>query len=193
MGINLRRKLFHASFGLLLLLTSYLLSEKVFKGFLIFLFFGISAFEFFRLRFKNFSLFRWFWGVLLKKEEEKRLTDAWFYVLGINVCFWLVPVEVFRLILSILSFADPVAAVIGFYLGKHRPFTSRSLEGSLSFLLVSLLLFKIFLHKLNLLGFAFCLTGTLVEHFVKRDNLWLPLSLGLAWNLLTKFNFTLYF
>ena len=181
MGINYKRKLFHASFGTFLLILSYYVDFKYFKLFLFFLFLGMCIFELLRLKLEKYLPMKFFWKPLLKADESKRLTDAWFYLLGINFSVFFVSTLGFRLILSVLSYADPVAAILGHHFGKTRPFGNKSIEGSFFFFLASLIIGLILLKSFSLKLIFFCLLASAIEFFTKRDNLWLPVGLTIFW------------
>jgi dolichol kinase len=176
MGINFYRKLFHICFGIFLLILNHILSKNVFGVILIFFFLGLSVFEFLRLFFFEKVPLKFLWVPLLKKEEFSRLNDAWFYLIGIGLAWYFLNVKNFQMVLSILTFADPGAALVGFYIGRIRLFNSKSIEGTFAFFFISLGIVYFFTQSLNFFYLGLCLTLSLVELFVKRDNLWIPLA-----------------
>lgn len=93
--------------------------------------------------------------------------------------------------LTVLGFSDPAAAVIGKRFGKHRLENGRSVEGTLTFVIVgtimatgTIALFHgdVMLWRAALIAFAAATAGGLTELFSTRldDNLGIPVSAGLA-------------
>lgn len=81
--------------------------------------------------------------------------------------------------LLVLSLADPMAAIIGVYLGRHKiPNTEKSYEGSTIFFIVTLLILFWFLPLW--LAVIASLIATLVELYMDRfidDNISIPLTI----------------
>ncbi len=174
MGISIfLRKFLHLITGLLVYFLSFLVSQTKLNLILIFFWVLFSIFEFLRL----FSLvklpFENLWKKLLKDDEKKKLTDSWFYLAGLILAIFFLKIEFFRLLVLILSFSDPLAFLIGNYLGKIKLYKNKTLEGSLVFFAASVIISYNFL-GLNWHTLFLPLVLTLVEIFFRRDNFWIP-------------------
>uniref|UniRef100_A0A7V5XGL2 Phosphatidate cytidylyltransferase n=1 Tax=Thermodesulfobacterium geofontis TaxID=1295609 RepID=A0A7V5XGL2_9BACT len=175
MGINLYRKLFHISSGLIIYGLSYKISYISLGVVLIFLWMGLSLFEFLRLFFYKYLPLKFLWLPLLKEEEHKRISDAWYFLTGIFFSWFILDLKYFQIILLILTLADPCASMIGYYFGKIKLKNNKTLEGSLAFFITSSLI--LFLNIKTFFSFLYlcCIILSLVEAFTKRDNFWIPL------------------
>lgn len=191
MGINLfLRKLLHILTGIFIYFLSFYFSQVKINLFLFFFWFGFSCFEILRVFLKVKLPFENLWIKLLKKEEKTKPTDAWFYLTGILLAFLFLKIELFRLLILILTFSDTLASLVGTYFGKIKLYKNKTLEGSLTFYLVSLVISFFFL-KLSWHLIFLPLLLTLIELFTQRDNLWIPVGGTLYFNL-TKYFLVLF-
>lgn len=174
MGINLYRKFFHIFWGLFLYFLSSCLSFLHFTIFLIFLFFLLTLFEIFRLYKPYFLPLKSIWQPLLKKEEKDRFNDAWFFLAGVIISWFFLDLKNFQTIVLILAFSDPFASIIGHSLGRKKLKNNKTLEGSLTFFTLSLIITYFQVENFSFSMVLFCLILSLTEVFTKRDNFWIP-------------------
>lgn len=176
MGINLYRKSVHISFGIILLSLCSFLSYQVIQKTLLILVGLMVIFEVWRLfRYESVPLKR-LWVPLLKKEEFYRVSDGWWYVLSLVIVSHLIGLSEFKLILLIFTFGDPVAALTGFYLGKHKIFGNKTLEGTMAFFLASLAAVFLWFRELTLETLGLIMLMSISEALFKKDNLFTPLT-----------------
>ncbi len=187
MGINYCRKFIHISFGLILYFLSFILSSFYFKITLFGFFIGLSIFEFLRIFFFDLLPLKGLWFPLFKKEEIFSISDAWFYLLGIIFSWYFLNPFQFRLILLILTLADPVAALVGFYIGRYKIYKYKTLEGGFAFLITTLIIVYLYTKNLALHHIILCFIVTLAEIFTKKDNFWIPFMGGIYLRFIDKF------
>jgi len=177
--INWKRKLFHFFTSLALFLL-YLFLEK--REFLWLLFLGIilfTLFEVLRLKKRELLPFKGIWEPLLKEKERNSLSDAFYFLLGLFLCFLIAPYELFGIVILILGIADPLAEISGKMLREKGIFRGKTLEGLLGFFLTSLFLQYLYFGELKNLHLLHALFLSLVELLSERDNLWIPLMSGI--------------
>ncbi len=127
-------------------------------------------------------------GFLLRKHEtdstRKRLNGASYVFISATICVIAFPKLITISCFSVLIISDMTAALIGKRLGKH-PFFSKSLEGSLAFLvsgfMVILLTPKVEYQLMEYaIGFIAVGIGMVVEalSISVDDNLSIPISVG---------------
>jgi dolichol kinase len=179
MGINFYRKIFHLGFGFFLFGLSYFVSYHLLGLLLVSLVILNSVFEVLRLFFYDYLPLKRLWTPLLKKEEFYKISDGWFYLVGTTCLYYLVGREDFRLILLILTLSDPIASLVGFYLGKKKIFRGKTLEGGVAFFLMSLLVVLLLKGSLTFQYFGLTALLSFIELLTKRDNFWIPLVGGL--------------
>ncbi len=179
MGINWERKVFHLLFSLLLFFLLQTLSEKAFKFFLGVLLLGEILWEILRLKYPKKVPFSYLWEKLLKEREKKELSDAFFFLLGIFLSSFLITKHYLALTLLILGIADPLANIGGHLFLSKPLFREKTLSGSLTFFIASLLIAIFFFTTLDFRIINYILFLTLLELLSKRDNLWLPLGSAL--------------
>ncbi|MGB2958098.1 MAG: dolichol kinase, partial [Bacteroidota bacterium] len=133
-------------------------------------------------------LYERYFGFLLRKHERnssgRRLNGATYVLLSAALCMWIFPKVIFITAFAILIVSDTSAALIGRKFGRH-PFLSKTLEGSLAFL-VSALLVIVFSPKIEylpleyMIGAIAALVGAIVESASVGvdDNLSIPISVG---------------
>ncbi len=178
-GGMLSRKAIHLGSGLMLLA----LPLWGFAGFqrLVWLAFGVAVVvEGFRHTPRGRMLFNRYLGPLLKgKERDGALTDAFWHLLASAVLVTLFPPEAALAGFLLLVFADSAAWWAG-QRGTVR-IRKKTLEGSLAFVGTGVLLLSLLPGATPLRIGGVVMVTALVEHFVERDNLWVPLVAGALW------------
>ncbi len=142
-------------------------------------------------RYYSQPLQRWFlqmFGWLLRKHEsdakQKRLNGASYVLISATICVIVFPKLITLSCFTVLIISDLTAALVGKRFGRHR-FFSKSLEGSLAFLvsgiLVILLTPKVDYHATEyLIGIFAVAIGMIIEALPVSidDNLSIPLLVG---------------
>lgn len=135
---NLARSAFHVSAGLVSLTLIRLLPSR---GWLIaaagaFALFAWTA-ETIRRRSPaaNAKLMRFF-GPVAHPHERHRTNSSTWYVTALTLLATLAPLPAAELAVLVLGFADPAAGAVGRRFGRTRIAESRTLEGSIGFVLV---------------------------------------------------------
>ncbi len=97
-----------------------------------------------RFAFPSFNrlLFRYV-GVLFKEEEFRRVTGATYLLIATLVAFLFLDRTVAVVALLFLSVGDPLAALVGSRYGRVKVW-AKTLEGTLAFLVVSLVIAAVF-------------------------------------------------
>lgn len=186
MGVSfLLRKLLHLITGILIYFLSFVISQTDLSLFLVLFWLLFSFFEILRLLSPIKMPFENLWKKLLKEDEKRNLTDSWFYLTGLVLAIFFLKMDFFRLLVLILTFSDPLAYLVGINFGKIKIYKNKTLEGSLTFFIVSLIISYIFLN-LNWHTFFLPLILTSVEIFFRRDNFWIPTA-GIFYFNLTKY------
>lgn len=176
MGINLYRKSVHIGFGITILSLCSFFSYQVIQKVLLGLVSVMFIFEAWRLFRYETVPFKRLWVPLLKKEEFYRVNDGWWYVLSLVIVSQVIGLPEFKIILLIFTFGDPVAALTGFYLGKHKIFGNKTLEGTMAFFLVSLIAVFLWFRELTLETLGLIMIMSISEAFFKKDNFFTPLT-----------------
>ena len=124
----------------------------------------------------------------MKKQESKKLSGSFFYVLSGLITIGFFGKDIAISSLFILSIADPLTSILGSRFGRIR-FLGKSLEGSMVFFATSFLILRIFSFSLPI-ALAGAVIASLTELFSSRfvdDNLSIPLVTALTLTLLTRF------
>jgi dolichol kinase len=172
------RKLIHVAFSLFLLCGTYYLEKRTFLLLLFVCFLAESLWEFIRLK-KPDSLPR-FLRVksLLKEREAKTFTDAWYFILGILIASLFLWDSLLQALILIVGISDTVAYFVGKSLDGPKILHGKTLYGSLSFFISTVLILYAFgLTKVVGVVYLFLLAAllTLSEALFKRDNLSIPI------------------
>lgn len=178
MGINLYRKAVHVSFGIAILTFESIFSYHLIQKILLILVGVMFFFELWRLFHYESVPFKKLWVPLLKKDEFYRINDGWWYVVSLAIVSHLVSSFEFKLILLVFTFGDPIAALAGFYLGRHKIVKDKTLEGTLAFFLISLMVTFVWT-KITLEILGLIIVMSLSEMMFKKDNFFSPLLGGL--------------
>jgi dolichol kinase len=124
----------------------------------------------------------------MKKEESKKLSGSFFYILSGLITIILFEKNIAVSSLLILSIADPLSSLIGSRFGRVR-FLGKSLEGTMTFFAVAFLILRVFSFSIPIAAVGAAIAA-LTELFSSRfidDNLSIPLVTALAMTLLTRF------
>ena len=184
MKSSLRRRLFHLSAGLCIVIALWSLPKMpllLSLGSVTFLF---LIFESTRLRVSSIN--RWFishFGSMLREGEKSSLTTSNYVLLAALVSYIVFGRDIAILSVSFLAIGDVAAAIVGQHIGRTRLF-GKALEGDLACFLSCLAIGFIFYYVgLNVgsltivIGAAGATVGQAIQMPVD-DNLTLPLFAG---------------
>jgi dolichol kinase len=134
--------------------------------------------------------------ILRHKEIDVKkhlLTGGTYYIIGIFLTILLFPKEIASTAIFVMIICDTAAAIMGKRFGNHKIF-SKSLEGSLSFLLIGIIIImvtpKVSTNTLEYISaFTALFLTTLLELFSSKvdDNIVIPISFSVIYFLLNKF------
>jgi len=174
----LLRKLIHVIFSLLLLCGTYYFEKGTFIFLLFACFLIESLWEFVRLT-KSHRLPKFLqMKIVLKEREAKSFTDAWFFILGMLIASLFLWEVWLRALILIMGISDTVAYFVGKALDGPKMFYGKTLYGSLSFFVSTVLILYAFgLSKVAGIVYIFILAVllTLSEALFERDNLSIPI------------------
>jgi dolichol kinase len=145
------------------------------------------AIEVFRLNHPRIrSVFRHFFGELLRNHEEVSLLGSTYLLIAVLLTLHLFDKPVAVLALGFLILGDTVAAIVGKSIGRVHLIGGKTLEGSLSCLLVCFGLTLLMPGIPLIVGLVGALTATVFEllPIPLDDNFRIPLSAGFAMELL---------
>ncbi len=177
---ELVRKAIHLSSSIIPLSYWYLFERDVILRGVIFLSLGFLTAEYLRMHSSGSKqLFLKFFGPALRNHEKKKLTGATYVFTGSVICIFLFPKELAVPSLLILSIADTFAALIGIPFGKHK-FLAKSMEGSLGFFIVSMIILSVFFPHQLVLNILIAALVTIAEAFPMNldDNFLIPILSG---------------
>jgi dolichol kinase len=126
------------------------------------------------------SLFqKYFFGRVLREEEKSAFMGSTYFIFSTILTILLFPKPIAIASLFILILSDTAAALIGKGIGRVKVF-GKTVEGSMAFLITSLLIVWIYPHLNRLSGSLAALGATLVEVLPIKlnDNLSIPLVAG---------------
>lgn len=131
-------------------------------------------------------------NVFRKHEHMGSLSGASYMLLAALLCLIIFPREVFIAALSVLIISDTLAAFIGLTFGSKKIYQNKTLEGTVGFLLSSLLISYIVCesYKLPLFaGIVASIATTIAETYSKKigidDNFLIPLVYGVVFLILS--------
>tara|TARA_Y100000994_G_scaffold85259_1_gene70447 strand:- start:122 stop:703 length:582 start_codon:yes stop_codon:yes gene_type:complete len=133
------------------------------------------------LRLKNQyvqNIYNIFFDVVTRNSEKNRITGASYVFLSIVLVTLLFDVKIAVASLLIMSFADPVASLMGRAFGNFI-ILNKTIEGSVSFFIVSVIVLSVFDFSSETILYVsiFCTLIELVSNKIKiDDNLLVPLS-----------------
>ncbi|MBI2166086.1 MAG: hypothetical protein HYU29_06770 [Chloroflexi bacterium] len=187
---NLARRLFHVGAGSFTPVLAFFLPRPwvlALAG-LVALLLVIGELTRFAFPVANLTFRKWL-GFLLKPGEEGRVTAATYMALATVMALILFSQEIAALGVLFLSLGDPAASVVGRRFGRWRV-GAKSLEGSLAFLAVALVVAGAYYFGGRAERYWPLAVGSVVAAMVELlplpvdDNLWVPLAAGGAMALL---------
>lgn len=81
--------------------------------------------------------------------QKQRLTGASWLLITFSLVLFIFPIEIAVPACIVLSFSDTAAAIIGINFGKHKWYKQYSVEGSVAFIIVGMLVLFVFLPEIN--------------------------------------------
>ncbi len=179
-GVEIKRKIVH--FATLIVPVGYAVtSEKTLILFLVPFFLALLLVDLLRHFHPGMaSLFRkYFFGRVLREEEKPALMGATYFIFSTLLTILLFPKPIAIASILILIVSDTAAALIGRGLGRVK-ILGKTLEGSMAFLITSLLIVWIYPGLDRFAGSLAALGATVVEILPMRvnDNLSIPLVAG---------------
>lgn len=179
-GIEIKRKIVHLA--TLIVPVGYgLTSEETVILFLVPFFLALLLVDLLRHFHPGMaSLFRkYFFGRVLREEEKPALMGATYFIFSTLLTILLFPKSIAIASILVLIVSDAAAALTGKGIGRIKIF-GKTLEGSLAFLITSLLIVWVYPHLDRLSGSLAALGATLIEILPIRvnDNLSIPLVAG---------------
>jgi dolichol kinase len=163
-------------------------SKQVTLGFITFFLLLFMAFEFYRFRHGIPKEADAIVKPLIRPEEKRGIGGHVFFAAGAFIAVLAYRREIAIAALLISVFADGGAAVVGSRWGRHKLIGKKTLEGSLALFLIALA-FAAWIVKPLLAAFIGALAATCVELIPINDNLMVPISSGLAMQLVRYFYF----
>lgn len=115
---------------------------------------------------------------MLKEREAKTFTDAWYFILGMLIASIFLWDSLLQALILIVGISDTIAYFVGKALDGPKIFHGKTLYGSLSFFISTVLILYAFgLTKVAGVVYLFLLAAllTLSEALFKRDNLSIPI------------------
>ena len=135
------------------------------------------------------KIYSTFFNIVTREIEQKRnnVTGASYYLLGcLIVVYFFQDINIIISSLLIMSISDSFAALIGVKYGKTKIYGKKSLEGSFSFFVSTIIILYMFINNLSPFEYIYIsLLITLVELFSFHrinDNLTIPVFAALALN-----------
>jgi len=151
---------------------------------------------FFLLLFMAFEFYRFRHGIpkeadaivkpLIRPEEKRGIGGHVFFAAGAFIAVLAYSRDIAIAALLISVFADGGAAVVGSRWGRYRLIGKKTIEGSLALFLIALA-FAALIVKPLLAAFVGAVAATCVELLPINDNLMVPISAGLAMQLMRYF------
>lgn len=192
--LQLGRRLFHLMNGLIIatLYNLFLTHQQIIAAV------GLCAsllylFEQVRIAYPELSSkLTWINSFLLRAEEQIKESSALPYIMGLLLTIITFPKTVAILAIYTLCIGDPLAAIVGITIGKHKIRPNKTLEGSLAFMTTAFFCTLFVLMHDGILFWASlqvalltAIFGAILELFPLRidDNLTIPLYISiLAWS-----------
>ncbi|MBO76442.1 MAG: hypothetical protein CME17_03335 [Gemmatimonadetes bacterium] len=144
-GLQTGRRIFHAITGTVIFVavTQLDLSESLTITGLSVLFLILLALDLIRLRVPHLNiLFFRFFQILVSPRESQSIASSTWYILGALIAIVLFPISAALSGILVLAWADPTASYLGRRWGR-RSFLGGTLEGTIAFLVVAVLILSV--------------------------------------------------
>jgi dolichol kinase len=179
-GVEIKRKIVHLA--TLIVPAGYAMtSDETILLFLVPFFLALLSVDLLRHYHSGMaSLFRkYFFGRVLREEEKPTFMGSTYFIFSTILTILLFPKAAAIASILILILSDTAAALIGKGMGRVKIF-GKTLEGSMAFLITSLLIVWIYPHLGRFSGSLAALGATLIELLPLKvnDNLTIPLVAG---------------
>lgn len=136
----MQRPLFHFIGGMIFPIAYYFIDREILLQIMAAALVLVMLFELVRAKYPLFNNWTWqnFRG-FFKENEKKTVTGMPYFISGIlvTVLFFDKPIAIAAL--CFLTFGDVTAAIVGKKIGRHKIFPPRSIEGSVAFFLIVIL------------------------------------------------------
>ncbi len=179
-GVEIKRKIVHLA-TLIIPIGYALTSEEIVLLFLLPFFLCYLFIDLLRHFHSGMaSLFKkYFFGRVLREEEKRNLMGSTYFLFSSLLTILLFPKSIAIVSLLILTLSDTAGALVGKWIGKVRIFR-KTLEGSMAFLLSSLVIVWSYPQLNHLTGSLAALGATLIEVLPIQvdDNLTIPIVAG---------------
>jgi len=179
-GVEIKRKIVHLA-TLVIPVGYALTSEETVILFLVPFFLALLLVDLLRHFHSGMaSLFqKYFFGKVLREEEKPTFMGSTYFIFSTILTILLFPKSIAIASILLLILSDTAAAVIGKWFGRIKIF-GKTIEGSMAFLLTSLLIVWIYPHLDRFSGSLAALGATLLEVLPIKvnDNLTIPLVAG---------------
>ena len=172
------RKIFHISTCIFPVLLYFYGSQLCMPYFFIC---GVLFISFDIARMKNHhieSIYNYFFSIVTKEYEYKRLTSASYVCLSILFVTFFFDEKIAIASLLLMSLSDPFASVFGRYFGSFKIY-EKSLEGSIVFYIIScsVLIALNFSYSISIIVSLFCTVVELLSRKIKiDDNFLIPVT-----------------
>jgi glycerol-3-phosphate acyltransferase PlsY len=179
-GVEIKRKIVHLA--TLIVPAGYAMtSDETILLFLVPFFLALLSVDLLRHYHSGMaSLFRkYFFGRVLREEEKPTFMGSTYFIFSTILTILLFPKAAAIASILILILSDTAAALIGKGMGRVKIF-GKTLEGSMAFLITSLLIVWVYPHLGRFSGSLAALGATLIELLPLKvnDNLSIPLVAG---------------
>jgi dolichol kinase len=179
-GVEIKRKIVHLA-TLIIPVGYAMTSEKTVILFLVPFFLALLLVDLLRHFHPGMaSLFqKYFFGRVLREEEKSTFMGSTYFIFSTLLSILLFPKAIAIASILILIISDTAAALVGKGIGRVKIF-GKTLEGSVVFLITSLLIVWIYPHLGRFSGSLAALGATLIEilPIKMNDNLTIPLVAG---------------
>ena len=179
-GVEIKRKVVHLA-TLVIPIGYALTSEKTVILFLVPFFLALLWVDLLRHFHSGMaSLFqKYFFRRVLREEEKSTFMSSTYFIFSTILTILLFPKSIAIVSILILILSDTAAALVGKWIGRVKIF-GKTLEGSMAFLLISLLIVWIYPNLNRFSGSLAALGTTLIEVLPIKlsDNLTIPLVAG---------------
>jgi dolichol kinase len=121
-------------------------------------------------------------GRILRTHELKRITGATWILISSFIAILLFDKWIAQVALLFVVVADAFSALVGKFWGKHILYANKTIEGSLVFLILAIIIVYFFPERHLMIGFIGIFVAFIVDIFAKGvdDNLTIPLASGAA-------------